>query len=199
MFRVQDILQSHTRTSVLHSSFTDGVIVNINSTAGLKLRVSFEPIYVAWVIQALESSSRAPSLTVNLTAGSSYQASFLWADATGYLQAATAYGKAANALATFSTSLGLGLAVAESLSLIADMTGLTATLLSTFSSISAITGVNAVQFGYTFSNSPAIAPNGSGCSMNYFESANPLSGSFNGNAYTFEAPLNYLNVTAILA
>ncbi|MHB1435792.1 MAG: hypothetical protein ACYCPN_05605 [Thermoplasmata archaeon] len=87
--------------------------------------------------------------------------------------------------------------IADTLSLIALTTGLSATLLSTFSSISAITGSNAVLLGNGFSNVPEAGA-GSSYSMSYFESANPLSVSFNGNTYTFEAPLNYLNATAIL-
>ena len=86
--------------------------------------------------------------------------------------------------------------VAESLDLIATTTGLSADLLSTFSSISAVTGTNAVLLGYGFSNYPVSV--GSSYAMTFFESANPLTVSFDGNSYTFEAPMNYLNATAII-
>ena len=210
-------LQSHTLTSVVHGGFTDGAIVNINSTAGLQVKASFEPIYVAWVVQALYSTSH--HLEVNLTTSgseSSYQAAMLWANTTGYLSAANAYSQAASLLDTFSTSLGLALAVieaqsaasalgfgadepamvAESLDLIATTTGLSANLLSTFSSISAVTGTNAGGSGYGLSD--VEVGTGSGYALQFFESANPITASFDGNSYSFEAPMNYLNATAII-
>ncbi len=210
-------LQSHTLTSVVHGGFTDGAIVNINSTAGLQVKASFEPIYVAWVVQALYSTSH--HLNVNLTTSgseSSYQAAMLWANTTGYLSAANAYSQAASLLDTFSTSLGLALAVieaqsaasalgfgadepamvAESLDLIATTTGLSANLLSTFSSISAVTGTNAGGSGYGLSD--VEVGTGSGYALQFFESANPITASFDGNSYSFEAPMNYLNATAII-
>ena len=210
-------LQSHTLTSVVHGGFTDGAIVNINSPAGLQVKASFEPIYVAWVVQALYSTSH--HLEVNLTTSgseSSYQAAMLWANTTGYLSAANAYSQAASLLDTFSTSLGLALAVieaqsaasalgfgadepamvAESLDLIATTTGLSANLLSTFSSISAVTGTNAGGSGYGLSD--VEVGTGSGYALQFFESANPITASFDGNSYSFEAPMNYLNATAII-
>ena len=211
-------LQSHTLTSVVHGGFTDGAIVNINSTAGLEVKASYEPIAVAWVLQALYSTSH--HLEVNLTTSgseSSYQASSLWAQTDGYLSAANAYGRAASILASFSTALGAGLAIVDAiaalnggdfdasepavvtatLGLINLEIGLSANLLSTFSSISAVTGTNAVLLGYGFSNYP-VYMSGSSYSMNYFESANPISVSFDGTSYRFEAPMNYLNATSIL-
>ncbi len=214
----QTTLKSQTLTSEVHGGFTDGSIVNINSTAGLQVEASFEPIYVAWVVQALYSSSH--HLNVNLTtsgAESSYQASTLWAQTTGYLSAANAFGQAASLLLSFSSALGLGLALADtiaatngadfdasepavvaaSLALIHLTIEMTASLLSTFSSISAVTGTNALLLGCGFSNVPTSKA-GSGYGLTYFESSNPVTASFDGNSYSFEAPMNYLNATAIL-
>ncbi|MHB1435328.1 MAG: hypothetical protein ACYCPN_03095 [Thermoplasmata archaeon] len=173
---------------------------------------------IAWVVQALYSSGH--HVEVNLTArgsNSSYQASSLWAQTKGYLSAANAYGQAASALAAFSTAMGVGLAMADviaatngadfdasepavvaaTMALIHLTIDMMAKLLSTFSSISAVTGTTAVLLGYGFSNAPVFGA-GSGYSMNYFESANPISISVAGNTYSFEAPMNYLNATSIL-
>ncbi len=115
-----------------------------------------------------------------------------------------AYSQVANALAIFSSALGLGLAiigasaalngadfdateptvVADSLELIADTIGLSASLLGDFSSISAYTGTHSITFGVSFGNVPEVG-SGSPYTMAFFESQCPVSFSANGNTYSF--------------
>lgn len=210
-------LLSQTVSTVYDGQYTDGEIVHVNSTAGLALQAGFISIWAAWVIQHTLANASNGSVTLTTSGtGSSYEASTIWADTNGYLDASNAYSQAANLLGTFSTALGLGLAiidasaalngadfdateptvVADSLSLIADTIGMAASVLNAFSSISAYTGTQSITLGYGFSNVPE-AGSGSPYTMAFFESQSPVSLSVNGNTYSFFAPEDFLNATAI--
>jgi hypothetical protein len=197
--------------------YTSGGIIHVNSTAGLEVQAGFQSIWTAWVIQHTLAAASNGSLTLTTSGNdSSYQAATIWAATTGYLNASNAYQQAAGALAMFSTAIGLGLAIVDasaaangvdldatetvvitaSLGLIADTLGMTALILSDFSSISAITGTQAVVMGYGFSNVPEVG-SGSAYTMSFFESQSLVRFTVNGNTYLFFAPEDYLNATTI--
>jgi hypothetical protein len=198
--------------------YTSGGITHVNSTAGLQVQAGFQSIWVAWVFQHLLAADSNGSVTLTTSGNdSSYQAATIWADTTGYLNAADAYKQAAGALTVFSTAISLGLAiadaaaalngadldatepvvVADSITLIARTIGLAATVLNYFSSISAVTGTQTVVMGYGFSNVPDCGCGGSAYAMPFFESQSPVRFTVNGNTYSFYAPEDYLNATSI--
>lgn len=203
--------------SILDAQYTSGSIVNINSTAGLQVMAEEVSIWAAWTIQHFLGTDSNGSVTLS-TSGtdSSYQASTIWAKTTGYLSAANAYGAASNALSTFSTALGVGLAlvdataalngadfdasepvvIAETAGIIGTTVGLAATILSQFNSISAWTGTSTVSFGYGFSNQPE--PTGSSYTVQFFESQSPVSFTLpDGASYPFYAPVDFYNATTV--
>lgn len=204
--------------SILDAQYTSGSIVNINSTAGLQVMAEEVSIWAAWTIQHFLGTDSNGSVTLS-TSGtdSSYQASTIWAKTTGYLSAANAYGAASNALSTFSTALGVGLAlvdataalngadfdasepvvIAETAGIIGTTVGLAATILSQFNSISAWTGTSTVSFGYGFSNQP-VTTAGSSYTVQFFESQSPVSFTLpDGASYPFYAPVDFYNATTV--
>ncbi len=218
VYCTNELLSQTLTSSTLDAQYTSGSIVNINSTAGLQVTAGYVSIWAAWTIQHFLGTASNGSVTLS-TSGtdSSYQASTIWTDTAGYLSASNAYGAASTALSTFSTTLGVGLAlvdataalngadfdasepavIAETAGIIGTTVGLAASILSQFNSISAWTGTNTVSFGYGFSNAPET-PTGSSYTVQFFESQSPVSFALpDGNSYSFYAPVNFYNATAI--
>ncbi len=218
VYCTNELLSQTLTSSTLDAQYTSGSIVNINSTAGLQVTAGYVSIWAAWTIQHFLGTASNGSVTLS-TSGtdSSYQASTIWTDTAGYLSASRAYGTASSALSTFSTTLGIGLAlvdataalngahldasepamISETAGIIGTTVGLAASILSQFNSISAWTGTNTASFGYDFSNTPVTAT-GSSYTVQFFESQSPVSFTLpDGNSYSFYAPVNFYNATAI--
>ena len=198
-------------------NFTSGGIVHINSTGGLKVTAGYVSIWDAWAIQSILCLSSNGSVTLTPTGSeSSYSAATIWASTAGYSNAATALGDASAALQLTSTAIDTALAlvvvtaaangadldasepavVAEVAAVIASVTDQASDILNLFSSISSVSGTNAVTLNYGFSNGPQGS--GSSYSMPFYESSTPVTFSLNGNTYSFWAPVNYLSATAIV-
>jgi hypothetical protein len=204
-------------STVLDGDFTTGGIVHINSTAGLQVSAEYQSIWVAWAFQEMLSSST--NGTISLTpsgADSGYVASTIWGETTGYNNAASVYGQLAGALSTFSTAMdaslliiGVGSAasgltfdasepvvVAAVTSVVSVILDLSPMLLNQFSSISFISGPESSTFISGFNNVPLVG-SGSNYSMPFYESSTPISLIAGGNTYSFYAPVDYLDVTAL--
>ncbi len=211
-------LVSQTLTSTTYDgNYTTGEILDVNSTAGLQVTAENVPIDEAWVIQHMLGSGSAG--TVSLTVGGAdqnYSSSTVWDNLSGYLDASDALKKGSQDLEIFSTAISLGLTiadtlaaangldfdaeepeiVADSLNLIAETIKMSATILADMSSISTVGGTASVTLTSFFANDPLINP-GSNYTMDYFESGTPISFTEGSTQYSFYAPEDFLNATAI--
>lgn len=136
----------------------------------------------------------------------------------GYSSASNALERLSGAVSTFSTSLGLGLAVSDALSvlnssgpsepqsaiasesagMINGTIGLSATSVSMMSTIGYVYGYFPGGLSYEFSNVP-VGASGSSYNIRYYESPYPVSFTDStGATYSFYAPTDYLNATGIL-
>ena len=143
--------------------------------------------------------------------------STVWDSYSGYSNSASAIKDAHDALAVFSASLGLGLAitdtlaalnsadldatepsvVAQSLGLIAQATGMAATVTGLFSSISFLAKSDTASINSVISNYELPGTQGSNYAIAYYQSSTPVTFSYNGNSYSFYAPADYFNATTI--
>ncbi|MHB1471596.1 MAG: hypothetical protein ACYCWJ_08880, partial [Thermoplasmataceae archaeon] len=125
--------------------------------------------------------------------------------------------EAHDALAVFSASLGLGLAitdtlaalnsadadatepsiVADSINLISQATGMAATVTGLFSTISFLAKSDTAFIGSGMSNEQLPGLQGSNYTIAYYQSSIPITFSYNGNSYSFYAPADYFNATGI--
>lgn len=219
-FTTHFVKQMHIGKS-LDGNGTTAEISTIQSVSGLKIIAEDVPIEINSVIHSLLEGSSNGTLTLNYTGeNDSYQASAVWADTYGYSNAASVIKSNSDALAIFSSSLELGLAVsdtlaaangidgdttepsivADSLSMIAETTALTGDVLDLFSTISFVSGSNTVNLAYGFSSYSFPGTLGSNYSMQYYESQYPMTfTTSDGSTYSFYAPTDYLNATNILS
>lgn len=205
------------KSTVYDGNLTTGGIVHINSTAGLQVNASYESIWVAWTVQhTLLSSSNGTIQLTTSGSDSAYSASTIWGDTYGYSNASGAYSQASQAFASFSTGIGLALTViavasaangldfdstepavvAACTAIAASVLATTSAILNQFSSISFVSGSQSATFTYGFSNDPAVG-SGSSYSMPFYESTSPVKLTADGVGYSYYAPEDYLNVTAI--
>lgn len=197
--------------------YTSGGIININSTAGLQIAAGYDSIWVAWTMDHFVDLASNGTLSLTTSgADDTYQASSVWAETYGYTTANNALKAAQSTLADFATALSFALdiaAVAAALnaidfdssesvvvaavaSIIADSIGLAATLIGQFASISTYTGTEAVTFSYWFTNQPFVG-SGSPYTVAYYEGSHPCSFTLSGTTYSFYAPENWMNATAV--
>ena len=194
---------------------TIGQITHIGTHGNISMVAGFLDTEVNTVIQKVLESSYSGNLT--LDAGKSMSQSTVWDSYSGYSNSASAIKDAHDALAIFSASLGLGLAitdtlaalnsadfdasepgvVAQSLGLIAQATGMAATVTGLFSSISFLAKSDTAYLGSGMSNAPLPGTQGSNYTIAYYQSSTPVTFSYNGNSYSFYAPADYFNATTI--
>ena len=167
------------------------------------------------VIQKVLESSYSGNLTLDV--GKSMSQSTVWDSYSGYSNSASAIKDAHDALAVFSASLGLGLAitdtlaalnsadldtsepsvVAQSIDLISHATGMAATVTGLFSSISFLAKSDTAFLLSGMSNGPLPGVQGSNYTIAYYQSSTPVTFSYNGSSYSFYAPDDYFNATTI--
>ena len=197
---------------------TEASIVNISSVNGIKMIAEDVPIEVNMIVHDLLESASNGSIVLNWTgSNASYQASTVWAEIYAYSNAGSVIKSISSALAFFSSSLGLGLAISDALAatnaadadaseagvvadaatMIAKAVAMSADILDLFSTISFVSGSNIASLVYGFS-SYTPGETGSNYSLAYYESQYPVSFTANGNTYSFYAPTDYLNATGIV-
>ncbi|MCL4335379.1 MAG: hypothetical protein M1402_04710 [Candidatus Thermoplasmatota archaeon] len=224
-YRDGDIIYSHREillkditSTTLDGHGTIGGISYINSKGGLKMAAGFLPVEVNMVIQKLLEKENAVNLPLNVSGNtSSYDSSTVWSYSYGYTDASNVIKSVSDALHVFSTSLALGLAISDtlaalneffdaaepeivddSISMISEAIGMTADVLGLFSTISFVSGTYAAIVDQTFSNYPMYDYPGSNLQLSFYQSSTPLTFDYNGNVYSFYAPEDYGNSTAIL-
>mgnify|MGYP001626198034 FL=1 len=139
--------------------------------------------------------------------------STIWTNSQGYSNAANIYSKIAKTLKLFSISIGLGLAIedaiaatnaadadasesgviAESAKLISETLGLSADIISLYSSIDFISSGNLTGFGYGVTNYAYFSTPGSSFYLLDHESTQPITFTANGETYTYYAPSNFID------
>lgn len=203
-------------SSVYDGNFTIGEISDIRSVNGIRVSAGFLPVQVNAVFQYLLEGSSNGTIALNSSgSGSTLEASTAWAHTYGYTDGSQAIQNEAGALGDFSTAIDTGLVIIDALAatdvigwdipaivaytagLISMTLGLTARMLSSFSTISFVSGTNAASIAYWVTNAPA--PIGTGYDMQLFESSTPLSFTANGNSYSIYAPTDYINATSTIA
>ena len=167
------------------------------------------------VIQKVLESSYSGNLTLDV--GRSISQSTVWDSYSGYSNSASVIKEAHDALAVFSASLGLGLAitdtlaalnsadadatepsiVADSINLISQATGMAATVTGLFSTISFLAKSESATVSSFISNVPLGVYPGSNYTIAYYQSSTPITFNYDGNSYSFYAPVDYLNATSI--
>jgi len=198
---------------------TQASIVNIASVNGIKMIAEDVPIEVNIIVHKLLETASNGSFVLNWEgSNNSYQAYNIWSNIYAYSNAASVIKDVSTALAVFSTSLELGLAISDTLAalklngadadtseaavvadattLIAKSIALTGDVLDLFSTISFVAGSNADSLTSGFSSSSVV--NGSNYSISYYESQYPVTFTVNGHTYSFYAPTDYLNATKIV-
>jgi len=143
-----------------------------------------------------------------------YSSSTFYEHTTGWLNVSNAYKQVSDGLKIFSATMGLELAIvsAESAangvdmdatepavilavaSIIAHVIGLSGDILGDMSSVASFSSTTNAQIYSGISNSPAP---GSNYVVNYFQSGNPIELNLDGQTYSFYAPENFYNATAI--
>lgn len=204
-------------------NFTSGGIVHVNSTAGIQVQAAWISIWTDGVIRALLEGHSNGSVTLSKSGtGTSLQAGTIWADTSGYNNAAAAFVQAqqsaSNVINAFPTSISEGLAIvvalaaadgfsldaglpaviAAAVALAAAVTQLLSAYLQQFSTISSISGSkssSASGWWYGCTNVPVVG-SGSNYPLSYYESASPVSVTLPGGTYAFFAPESYLNATS---
>ena len=194
---------------------TIGQLTHIGTNGNISMVAGFLDIEVNDVIQKVLENRYSGNLTMD--AGSSLQESTVWGSYSGYSNSASIIKYAHNALEAFSSSLGLGLAItdtlsalnganfnsgepaiiAQSLDMISKATGLAASVTGLFSTISflATSKIAYIGSGMGNENLPGIV--GTNYTVAYYESQIPITFSYNGNSYSFYAPADYFNATKI--
>ena len=194
---------------------TIGQITHIGTHGNINMVAGFLDTEVNTVIQKVLESSYSGNLTLDV--GGSISQSTVWDSYSGYSNSASVIKEAHDALAVFSASLGLGLAitdtlaalnsadadatepsiVADSINLISQATGMAATVTGLFSTISFLAKSNTAFIGSGMSNEQLPGLQGSNYIIAYYQSSIPITFSYNGNSYSFYAPADYFNATGI--
>ena len=194
---------------------TIGQMTHIGTHGNINMIAGFLDIEVNTVIQKVLESSYSGNLTLDV--GGSISQSTVWDSYSGYSNSASVIKEAHDALAVFSASLGLGLAitdilaalngadadatepsiVADSINLISQATGMAATVTGQFSTISFLAKSNTAFIGSGMSNEQLPGLQGSNYTIAYYQSSIPITFSYNGNSYSFYAPADYFNATGI--
>lgn len=191
-------------------------IVCVNGPVFMAERV---PIEVDSVIHSLMEGPNNGTVTLNDTGLTSmYFGSTIQSNAPGYSSAAHSFDIIKEVQSTFLTPIGLGLALSDTLSvlnssgsdlsmsnivtdsfgMINGTTGLTEDAPAMMSTISYVAGYFPGGVSSAFSNSPA-GMTGSNYSIQYYESPYPVSFTDSSDStYSFYAPEDYLNATALL-
>ncbi|MGP6239019.1 hypothetical protein ACNF40_01200 [Cuniculiplasma sp. SKW4] len=190
----------------------------------LNIVVENVPNYIAYGISYILGSKSASIKHYDLnTSGksSSLSSTSMEYDFSGYVNASNVISELHDALGIFSASLGMGLAVIEieasandvdfdtgevaiamqAAKLIDSEVGLTSSILGAISSIAFYSTDEAVDIGYSLSNDPLAYVNGSsgsGYVLSVPGTSQPMTLNINGNAYTFNAPEDYINATSII-
>jgi hypothetical protein len=210
-----EIIQSDPDGSVSISTTTTGAILNVASSGG-SIAVSYGYL-TSWEWLLFQDLFGAHSNgTVELTSSgtdSSWEAATVWGNVYGYSSASSDLAGISDALSTFSDAMDVGLAlsdalaaangadldtsegavIADSLDLIAGDIGLTADIVSQFSSIGYVSGSNSVSIGYGFS-ALVIGNPPSSYNVAFYEAASPVT--FSGSA-PFYPPCDLFNATSI--
>ena len=194
---------------------TMGQLTHIGTHGNINMVAGFLDTEVNTVIQKVLESSYSGNLTLDV--GGSISQSTVWDSYSGYSNSASVIKEAHDALAVFSASLGLGLAitdtltalnsadagatepsiVADSINLISQATGMAATVTGLFSTISFLAKSNTAFIGSGMSNEQLPGLQGSNYTIAYYQSSIPITFSYNGNSYSFYAPADYFNATGI--
>ena len=194
---------------------TIGQITHIGTHGNISMAAGFLDTEVNTVIQKVLESSYSGNLTLDV--GKSMSQSTVWDSYSGYSNSASAIKDAHDALAVFSASLGLGIAitdtlaalnsadldtsepsvVAQSIDLISHATGMAATVTGLFSSISFLAKSDTAFLLSGMSNGPLPGVQGSNYTIAYYQSSTPVTFSYNGSSYSFYAPDDYFNATTI--
>ncbi|MHB1742201.1 MAG: hypothetical protein ACYCSA_06525 [Thermoplasmataceae archaeon] len=194
---------------------TIGQITHIGTRGNINMVAGFLDTEVNTVIQKVLGSSYSGNLTLDV--GGSISQSTVWDSYSGYSNSASVIKEAHDALAVFSASLGLGLAitdtlaalnsadadatepsiVADSINLISQATGMAATVTGLFSTISFLAKSDTAFIGSGMSNEQLPGLQGSNYTIAYYQSSIPITFSYNGNSYSFYAPADYFNATGI--
>lgn len=192
-------------------------ITDVSTINNLDIRANFYPIEVNRVLQHLLENNVTDNITFN--SSQEYSSSTIFTHYYGYSTASSELETINNALATFSAGLSFGLTVMATLAalngfdwdagepsivtdvagLVAGYTGLASYLTSTFTSISYISGSSAayIDWGITNTLYPGH-PTGSNYTISFFQNYNYITMNANGNMYSFNAPEDYINVTAVI-
>lgn len=201
----------------------NGLISQISSivcTYGPVFKAEKVPIEVDSVVHSIIEGHNYGSVSLNDTGLSSlYYGSTIQSNAPGYSGASLTLGIAKGVQSTFSTPLGLGLAVSDTLSIlnssgtslsmsrivsdsmtmINGTTGLPENASAMMSTISFVAGYFPGGVSSAFSNVPSDTT-GSNYNVQYYESPYPVSFTdSSGATYSFYAPEDYLNATGILS
>ncbi|WP_297027556.1 hypothetical protein, partial [Thermoplasma sp.] len=162
----------------------------------------------------MSRGSTEKNYTINVS--KSLNSNTVWYSEQGYSTAADEIAEVNNAVSTFVSTLGLGLAIitaisagnlfdfdlgisAETLdaaSLVTAATGMGLSILADLTSISYFTSIYIASVGYALNNQALVNP-GSNYILSDYSSYMPVSFTVNGNYYSFYAPEDYLNATAI--
>ncbi|PYB67676.1 hypothetical protein DMB44_08095 [Thermoplasma sp. Kam2015] len=154
----------------------------------------------------------------DLNVSASLESTTLWYREEGYSTAADEIAKVNNAVSTFNSALGLGLAlitaisagnafdfdlgvgeeIVDAASLMSSYLGLELSLVADFTSISFFTSLSAASVMFGLTNKELISP-GSNYVLSDYSSYMPVSFTVNGNYYSFYAPEDYLNATSIIS
>lgn len=139
--------------------------------------------------------------------------STIWTNSQGYSNAANVHSKIAKTMKIFSVSIGLRLAIedtiaatnaanadasegaviAESVRLISATLSMSSDIISLYSSIDFISSGGLTGFGYGVTNYAYPSTSGSSFYLLDHESTQPITFTANGETYTFYAPSNFLD------
>ena len=209
-----NVLSNRIIKTTLDGKYTVGEITNINTTNGLQLSYSNLPIGAVWVIQHYLKTRKGSFILNESGSEKTYSTETFYEHSTGWLNVSSAYKQVSEGLKIFSATMGLELAIvsAESAangadmdatepavivqvaSIISHVIGLSGDILGDFSSVGSFSNSENGKIFFFISNSPLP---GSNYTVNYFESSNPIELNLNGQTYSFYAPENFYNATAV--
>ncbi len=220
IYREKTGVKTSLPAKILDGNGTISQISSIESSNGPVFGAFHVPPVVDSLIQSLMEGSSNGSLPLNDSGLSfMYLGTTLESNIAGYSGASISLEHISGGVSTFSTSLGLGLAVSDILSalnstaypspstaalsdainMINGALGLAPDSVAMMSTISYVAGYFPGSTSYEVSNMPAISA-GSSYNIQYYESPYPVSftSPLSGYTYSFYAPTDYLNATSIL-
>ena len=201
----------------LDGNFTISEIADVNTTDGLQVQAGYVPYFADAAVSRLFETFSNGTVTLQPSGtNSSFQGYAIWGDTNGYSAAGTAFARATHALAEFPTAMGIGLtmatfnalgpqsfgadefaAVAVVLNRIAQIIEMSSQAASFFESISYFSGFpEAIGVATSLTSAPAIG-SGSPYLMAYYETETPIWFTVASGTYSFYAPMDYLNATAL--